>query len=146
MPPLSTPGQNGEVPYPEPAPRRLSHVLVVDADRRVRQSVSDLIGVAEDLELTSAVADRASAMISLEAHPADIVLIDPNLPDERSGLALLEAMRTRWPEMAVVVMSSSANVELHSMALGAVAFMPKAGDPESLLDVLRRAADRRAAA
>lgn len=134
------------MPSPERGPLpRPSHVLVVDGDRRVRQSVSDLIALAEDLELTGTVADGRAAVDSLETRPADIVLIDPSLPDEATGLALLETMHDRWPEMAVVVMSCSSVVETHAMALGAVAFVPKAGDPGSLLEVLRRAARGRPA-
>ncbi|MDQ3492607.1 MAG: response regulator [Chloroflexota bacterium] len=129
---------------PERTPlSRPSHVLVVDGDRRVRQSVSDLIAAAEDLELTDAVADTSSALASLALRPAHIVLIDPHLPDEAAGLALMETLRDDRPDLALVVMSCSARVGLRSMALGAVAFVPKTGDPESLVDVLRRASDGR---
>lgn len=106
------------MPSPDRDPTsRPSHVLVVDGDRRVRQSVSDLIAAAEDLELTDAVADTRSALASLAERPADIVLIDPSLPDEPAGLALMATLRDRWPDLALVVMSCSSRVELRSMPL-----------------------------
>jgi DNA-binding NarL/FixJ family response regulator len=80
-------------------------VLVVDADRRVRQSLAGLIRVSEGLSLVGAVGDPVGAMHALETDPVDVVLIDPRLPEAEVGIALLGEIRTRWPRMRIVALS-----------------------------------------
>jgi DNA-binding NarL/FixJ family response regulator len=80
-------------------------VLVVDADRRVRQSLAGLIRVSDGLSLAAAVGDPAGAMHALEGSGADVVLIDPRLPEAEVGVALLGEIRTRWPRTRIVALS-----------------------------------------
>jgi DNA-binding NarL/FixJ family response regulator len=80
-------------------------VLVVDADRRVRQSLAGLIRVSDGLSLTAAVGDPVGAMHALEVSGADVVLIDPRLPEAEMGVALLGEIRERWPRIRVVALS-----------------------------------------
>lgn len=80
-------------------------VLVVDADRRVRQGLAGLIRVSDGLSLAGAVGDAMSAMRTLEGAGADVVLIDPRLPEAEVGLALLGEIRARWPHLRVVALA-----------------------------------------
>jgi DNA-binding NarL/FixJ family response regulator len=80
-------------------------VLVVDADRRVRQSLAGLIRVSDGLTLSGAVGDPVGAMHVLEGDPVDVVLIDPRLPEAEVGVALLGQIRTRWPGTRIVALA-----------------------------------------
>ncbi|MET0771702.1 MAG: response regulator [Candidatus Limnocylindrales bacterium] len=80
-------------------------VLVVDADRRVRQSLAGLIRVSDGLTLTGAVGDPVGAMVALEGDPVDVVLIDPRLPEAEVGVALLGEIRARWPRTRIVALA-----------------------------------------
>jgi DNA-binding NarL/FixJ family response regulator len=80
-------------------------VLVVDADRRVRQSLAGLIRVSEGLTLSGAVGDPVGAMHALEGDRVDVVLIDPRLPEAEVGAALLGEIRARWPGTRIVALS-----------------------------------------
>ena len=80
-------------------------VLVVDADRRVRQSLAGLIRVSDGLTLAGAVGDPIGAMHALEGDRVDVVLIDPRLPEAEVGVALLGEIRTRWPATRIVALS-----------------------------------------
>jgi DNA-binding NarL/FixJ family response regulator len=80
-------------------------VLVVDADRRVRQSLAGLIRVSDGLALSGAVGDPVGAMHALEGAPVDVVLIDPRLPEAEVGVALLGEIRARWPATRIVALS-----------------------------------------
>jgi DNA-binding NtrC family response regulator len=122
-------------------------VLVVDSDRRVRQSLCGLAAITDDLVVVDAVADGSAAMRTLEQQSVDVVLIDPRLPDVDVGLALLVELHARWPHLALVVMSSSDDLAHPALSNGALAFVAKAGQPEALMESLRRsgrAAQRRA--
>jgi DNA-binding NtrC family response regulator len=113
-------------------------VLVVDSDRRVRQSLCGLAAITDDLLVVDAVADGAAAIGCLERDDLDVVLIDPRLPDVDVGLALLVEMHARWPHLSLVVMSSSDDLAHPALSNGALAFVAKAGQPEALLESLRR--------
>jgi len=80
-------------------------VLVVDADRRVRQSLAGLIRVSDGLVLSAAVGDPVGAMHVLEGDPVDVVLIDPRLPEAEVGIALLGEIRARWPGTRIVALA-----------------------------------------
>jgi DNA-binding NarL/FixJ family response regulator len=128
-------------------------VLVVDADRRVRQSLVGLCGVTDDLAVIGAVMTASGAIDCLERTEADVVLIDPRLPEVDSGLALMVEVHHRWPTVALVAMSSLDDVAHPALSNGALAFVAKSGQPEALLETVRRSgraarmraeADRRA--
>lgn len=80
-------------------------VLVVDADRRVRHSLAGLIRVSDGLSLVAAVGDPVGAVSALEGSGADVVLIDPRLPEAEVGTALLGEIRRRWPDVRIVALS-----------------------------------------
>lgn len=89
-------------PIPDREPVR---VLVVDADRRVRQSLAGLIRVSDGLRLAAAVGDPVGAMRALEVDGADVVLIDPRLPEAEVGAGLLVEIQRRWPQIRIVALS-----------------------------------------
>jgi len=112
-------------------------VLVVDSDRRVRQSLAGLIRISDGLDLTGVVADPSAAVEVLERDRIDVVLIDPRLPEAEMGLALLTDLHRRWPTVAIVAMSGLDGVELPAMGSGALAFVSKSARPETLVDALQ---------
>ncbi len=105
-------------------------VLVVDSDRRVRQSLAGLIRVSDGLDLCGVAADPASTMALLEHDRADVLLIDPRLPEAEMGLALLAELHRRWPGIAIVAMSCLEGAERSAMGSGALAFVSKSAQPE----------------
>ncbi len=116
---------------PEPV-----RVLVVDADRRVRQSLAGLIGVSEGLELAAVVGDPVGAMAALERGGVDVVLIDPRLPEAEVGMALLGMIRQRWPRVRIVALSVVGHLaDPWTEAERPVVVSP--ASPELLVDALR---------
>lgn len=110
-------------------------VLVVDADRRVRQSLAGLIRVSDGLTLSGAVGDPVGAMHALERDPVDVVLIDPRLPEVEVGAALLGEIRARWPAIRIVALSVVAHTALGDEPEQLVVVSP--ASPELLVDTLR---------
>lgn len=89
-----------------PTIREPVRVLVVDADRRVRQSLAGLIGVSDGLTLTASVGDPVAAITVLESTGADVVVMDPRLPEAEVGIALMGEIRARWPLVGVVALAA----------------------------------------
>ena len=111
-------------------------VLVVDADRRVRQSLAGLIRVSDGLTLTGAVGDPVAAMHALERDPVDVVLIDPRLPEAEVGVALLGEILAIWPSVRIVALSVVEHLgALWDDARELVVVSP--ASPELLVETLR---------
>jgi DNA-binding NtrC family response regulator len=102
-------------------------VLVVDDEIRNAELTS--LALRDAGHASEFVNGGAAAIRSLEAAPFDAVVTDLRMapPD---GLALLEEVRRRWPETAVVLMTAYASVETARSALtrGAYDYVDKEGD------------------
>jgi DNA-binding NarL/FixJ family response regulator len=78
-------------------------VVIVDADRRVQQSLSDLLGVTGEVEVVGRAGDVRAALQEVERLQPDVVLVDPRLPDVEAGQALIGGMARAWPSMRIVL-------------------------------------------
>jgi two-component system nitrogen regulation response regulator NtrX len=113
-------------------------VMVVDDEAGVRSSLTGFL--KDNGYRSSAVASAAEALKELEERHVNLALVDVWLPGE-DGISLLEEMKSRWPDTAVIVMSGNATVDLAVKAtkLGAYDFLEKPIDPEKLLITMQRA-------
>lgn len=122
----------------EPSLKHL-RVLVVDPDRRVRQSLCALIGCLGQVDVVGTAADTTGALELVEEHLPQMVLVDPRLPDVDAGLALVAEMRRRWPQLRIIVMGWADSLEYPAIARGADGFIGKEAGPNEFLDTIRRA-------
>lgn len=107
-----------------------TRVAIVDADRRVQQSVAEVLRVA-GLNVVGTAGDvRAALELMSELRPS-VLVVDPRLPDVDAGIALLSGLSRGWPGTRVVVMgwSGTGEVELP----GADAFVSKSAEPEEFV-------------
>jgi DNA-binding NarL/FixJ family response regulator len=114
-------------------------VLIADADRRVRQSLSDLLEVDGHLTVVGTAASVREALEKIERSSPDVLILDPRLPDLDAGLALLRAVHRAWPAMRVVTMGWTDARE--NPEFGMVAHLPKDASPEELVRAARLACD-----
>jgi DNA-binding NarL/FixJ family response regulator len=109
------------------------HPLILEGVRRALECVDDFEVVAE--------ARRGSQVLPLigREHP-DLVLMDIRMP-ELDGLACLDLIRKRHPDVRVVVLSAFTDREHIEMALrrGASAYVVKSVNPLDLPSALRQA-------
>lgn len=122
-------------PNPRPEQTHPVRVLIVDDDRRVRQSLSGLIALRDDVEVVGTAPDSQRALELVRSASPDTVLLDLRLPNEADGLGLLALLHRDWPAVRVVAMSVQTDLMDAALAAGAVAFVPKRG-PEAIGDVL----------
>lgn len=116
-------------PVAPSAPR----VVIVDADRRVQQSLSDLLTVTGRVSVVGRAGDVRAALEEIERVEPDVVLLDPRLPDVEAGIALLAGLRRGRPSINVVL-TGWADVEGHA-ALNAEpsSYVSKGGTPEDFV-------------
>jgi two-component system NarL family response regulator len=111
------------------------HRLILAGIRRALEEVEDMVVVGE--------AESGSQVLPLihQTSP-DLVLLDLRLPD-MNGLACLDAIRKRYPEVKVVVLSAFSDPEHIQAAFqrGATAYVVKSVAPVDLPSALRQALD-----
>jgi DNA-binding NarL/FixJ family response regulator len=99
-----------------PAPLR---VVVVDADDRVRESLSRLLGIGERLEVVGSAGEPEPALDIIRATWPDVVVVDPRLPEVEVGLDFIRRVRAMAPGIRVVVMSGSDTPQLDDLTTAA---------------------------
>jgi DNA-binding NtrC family response regulator len=107
-------------------------ILIVDDEEIVRRShLRSLAGTGCH---TEAAADGEEALRVLEKHPFDVVLLDLRLPG-LNGLDVLKAIKSRWPESEVVVITGYPTIESakEAVRLGAQNYLAKPIGPDDLL-------------
>jgi len=114
-------------------------VLVVDDHAVVREGVAAVLRqLRPDTEVLLA-HDAASGMALAAANPdLELVLLDLMLPDA-VGMGALEAFGREHPALPVMVLSSSESPDAvrAALALGAMGYVAKSANPETLLAALR---------
>jgi DNA-binding NarL/FixJ family response regulator len=115
-------------PDSTPPPR----VVIVDADRRVQQSLADLLGVTGEVDVVGRAGDVRAALEQVEDVRPDVVLMDPRLPDIEAGVALIGGMTRAWPDMRIVLTGWS-DTEGHVLTGNRTPFVSKGGTPEEFV-------------
>jgi two-component system response regulator FixJ len=120
-------------------PDRIVHI--VDDDEAVRQSLAFLLGSAG---LTVRLYDSASAFLAgLSAVKSGCLVTDMRMPD-MTGIELLQQLRARACRLPAIVITGHGDVPLavEAMKAGAVDFIEKPFDQETLLHAVRAALER----
>jgi DNA-binding NtrC family response regulator len=102
--------------------KRSLTVLVVDDEALLRWSLAEVLRRIGHTVIEAASADHARDALTHVSSPIDVVMLDYCLPDS-NDLRLLEEVRRRLPQSAVLLMTAF-------------------GTPEVFQDALARGADR----
>ena len=93
-------------------------VLVVDDQRVVRDGLIALLEVLDGLEVVGAASDGAHALELAEQQQPHVVLMDLRMP-VLNGVEATRLLRSRLPDIAVVVLTTHADDQSVFAALGA---------------------------
>ena len=120
-------------------------VLIVDDEANVRRMVGALLA-GEGFEVRDA-GDGASGVMRAEESEPDLVLLDLMIPGALDGMAVLERLRKKFPDMPVIMMSGRAGLAdaVKATRLGAVNFLEKPLTPEGVLLAMSSALELRLA-
>ena len=118
--------------------RVLSLVLVED-HAEVRASLRDWLLMSLPPAKVREAGSMAEALACTDAGPVDLVLMNLELPGP-NGIEATRALRKRYPECSVVIMSVNDSEALRTAALdaGALAFVSKRELPHALLPLIGR--------
>jgi DNA-binding NarL/FixJ family response regulator len=118
-------------------------VLLADDHRLILAGIRRALEEVEDLEVVGEAESGSQVLPLIHQTSPDLVLLDLRLPD-MSGLACLDAIRQRYPEVKVVILSAFSDTEHIQAAFqrGATAYIVKSVNPVDLPSALRQALDQ----
>jgi DNA-binding NarL/FixJ family response regulator len=113
-------------------------VLIADDQRVVRDGLSMLVSLIDDVELVGAASDGDEALALAEAHQPDVVLMDLRMPG-MDGIAATEQLRQRLPAARVLVLTTYADdaTILPALRAGARGYLTKDASAEQIEAAIR---------
>ena len=113
-------------------------VLVVDDHPVVRDGLAAVLGTAGDLEVVGEAAEGNAALDLLAEREADVVLLDLEM-NGLDGVATMEALRDRFPEVRVLVFTAfdSDDRILEVLRAGAAGYLLKGAPRQDLFRAIR---------
>lgn len=117
------------MPFEQPATR----VLVVDADRRVQQSIADALQLSGRVDVVGRAGDVRNALELIALRSPSVVVMDPRLPDLTAAIALVRGIQRGWPKLRIVMIGWSDALENAELARAADAVVAKNATPEEFV-------------
>jgi len=121
-----------------------TRILIVDDDDMVRLSyLRSLAGVRARCDV-AATRDGAEALRAMEQEPFDVVLLDLRMPG-MDGLSVLKAIKERWPESQVVIITGYPTLETvkEAIQMGASDYLSKPVGPDEIIHAANGALTRK---
>ena len=117
------------------------NVWIVDDDQSVRWVLEKALKQAE-METRSF--ERAEHLLEAAEHgPPDVLITDVRMPG-MSGIALLQTLHDRWPDLPIIVITAHSDLDnaVAAYKSGAFEYLPKPFDIDEAVELVRRAARR----
>ncbi|MFY3630768.1 response regulator [Achromobacter xylosoxidans] len=121
-------------------PPTLLTVAIVDDHAVVRNGLVTHLQAEMDLEITGVYASGNAMIAGLVQNPADVLLVDYALgPEEIDGISLIRALRSKFPQCRIVVLSAYSDPSTVALILraGARGFVSKTQDMVEVLNAIR---------
>jgi NtrC-family two-component system response regulator AlgB len=115
----------------------IMHILVVDDEPGIRETLT--VALQSMGHTADQAADRTSVLRKLDRSPFDALLVDLRLGTD-SGIELMEQVLRDRPNLAVVIITAHASIDLavEAMRRGAFDFLAKPFTPTQVRAVLER--------
>lgn len=121
---------------PRPVPHDAPRVVIVDADRRVQQSLSDLLGLTGRVSVVGHASDVRAALEEVERARPDVMLVDPRLPDIEAGVALIAGVSRAWPSLRIVLTRWSDTEGHAQLDAKPIHHVSRSGSPEDFVTAI----------
>jgi DNA-binding NarL/FixJ family response regulator len=117
-------------------------VVIVEDDRLTREGLRMLVVGTPGYRCNAGFGSLEMAMAARGGEPPDVVLLDIKLPGMQ-GSEGVASLREKWPQAAVLMLTSSADEDkiFESLCNGAIGYLLKSTPPARLLEAVREARD-----
>jgi DNA-binding NarL/FixJ family response regulator len=110
-------------------------VLIVDDLSRSRDGLRTLLETWSGVEVVGEAVDGMDAILMVEKHQPDVVLMDARMP-VLDGLEATRLIKHRWPEVRVIILTMYATHRINALDAGADAFLVKGCPADTLLETI----------
>ncbi|HZX32232.1 MAG TPA: response regulator [Rhodocyclaceae bacterium] len=116
-------------------------ILITDDHAMVREGLKQLFSFVDDIEVVGEAGDGARALELLARGGIDVLLLDLNMPG-LCGKELVSAIRSRYPDLPILVLTMNIEQQVAHGALkaGANGYLSKDQEPETLIEAVRTVA------
>jgi two-component system, NarL family, invasion response regulator UvrY len=118
--------------------RAMIRIALVDDHAMVRAGLRQFFSDHIDLQVVAEAANGREAMELARKHEIDVMVMDISMPDQ-SGVDVLKAIKLRWPELPVLILSSFPEAHYATTLLrqGASGYLNKDCDPQDVVGAIR---------
>lgn len=115
-------------------------ILIVDDHEMVRRGLISFLGTFDDLEVIGEASNGTEALENLESLKPDVIVMDLIMP-EMDGFEAIRIIHERYPDIAVIALSSAGDSHAVTAAMqaGATSYLLKNIRTEQLADAIRAA-------
>jgi len=115
-------------------------VLICDDNEAVRALVGLIVDRAAGLTVVGEAADGNEAIVEATRLQPDVIMLDLAMP-KLSGLEAIPALRRIAPRAQIIVFSgfATASVAAQVLSLGAVSYLEKGANPDTIVATIERA-------
>ncbi|MDA3850547.1 MAG: sigma-54 dependent transcriptional regulator [Spirochaetaceae bacterium] len=120
----------------------MKQILIIDDEISIQEVLGEILRDEQYRVITAG--DGVEGLELIKKNPVDLVFLDVWLP-KMGGIEVLEKIRESHPEIEVVIISGHANVDMavKAIKMGAYDFVEKPLDIEKVLNLARRALERK---
>lgn len=121
-------------------------VMVAEDFPLLREDVVDTVASQEDMEVVGQAASGAEIVRLAESTPCDVILMDIEMETMDAGIRAAEAIVAAHPAVRILFLTAHETDEMitSGMGTGAVDYVVKGCEEETLLRHIRRASEGRA--
>ncbi|UPG92434.1 response regulator transcription factor [Luteibacter aegosomatissinici] len=115
-------------------------VIVADDHPVVLKGISLALAHDGTCRVVGEAASPEALLALLDTEPCDVLITDFSMPGaEHDGLAMLDAVRRRYPRLPILVITTIANPALYReiLAAGVLGLIGKSGDARDIPEALR---------
>ena len=116
-------------------------VVVVDDQTAIREALATVLDLMPDLTVVATATDGLEAVAAVAEHQPDVVLMDLNMP-RMNGVDATRQISERFPDVAVVVLTTFADEDsiLSALGAGARGYLTKESGRADIARAIRAAA------
>lgn len=113
------------------------NVSIVEDDTRIREGLSVLINVGDNIRCVSTYANGKDALAGIPVKKPDVVLMDINLPDI-SGIDCVQKLKSTMPELHIIMLTMYEDGDqiFKSLIAGAKGYLVKRTPPAEILKAI----------
>lgn len=115
----------------------MKHVMIVDDSKPIRERLVSMLDESAQVDIVGQTGNGAEALGAIERLKPDTVILDIRLPGS-SGITLLREIKTRHPEMTVIMLTNfdGPQYRRQCMRMGADHFLNKTLEFEKIVDTI----------